>query len=184
MNLHDLKKHIDKAVEAAEGVDASVEVWIGKKMHRVESVAQFDVVPDVSLTLGDAEMDLSGESFDDSGRLARAIEELRLALAISTSSNARALAESAMFGGCLEKDSPAYFHAKRLVLMVEMENHIAQAVDSLQYHSSIDEPISISDPDAVHRLRKAIESGKRLPVTDEPMDQDKSLRLFLGGKEA
>ena len=74
-------------------------------------------------------------SCDNTGKAlhvrSKALEELELALKISTDNNSRALAESVMFGICPEKDSPAYFHSRRLLMMVEMENHISMAIDFL-----------------------------------------------------
>ena len=52
MKLHELKACIDKAVENAGDYDAEVEVWFKKSMYRIDRVAQFGVVPDVTITIG------------------------------------------------------------------------------------------------------------------------------------
>ena len=53
MKLKELKKVIDKAVEYADGCDADVEVWLGKKGYRIRTIHQYGVVPDVIIELGE-----------------------------------------------------------------------------------------------------------------------------------
>lgn len=54
MKLKLLKEVIDKAVDYAGDCDPDVEIWVGdKKAYRIESISQFGVVPDVTITVGE-----------------------------------------------------------------------------------------------------------------------------------
>lgn len=62
-SLRQLKSCIDQAIKVLDDRkidDVEVEVWVNKHMHRIISVSQFGVVPDVCLTLFDGvEMNFS-----------------------------------------------------------------------------------------------------------------------------
>lgn len=54
MKLRELKEVIDKAVACAEGCDPDVEIWVGKKRcYKIGSIGQFNLVPDVTITVGE-----------------------------------------------------------------------------------------------------------------------------------
>jgi len=55
MKLKELKRAIDIAVEYAGDLDPEVEVWFKKSMYRIQSISQFGVVPDVTITIGKKE---------------------------------------------------------------------------------------------------------------------------------
>lgn len=62
MTLRQLKAAIDEAVgnlDLWNCPDAKVEVWFKKRMYRIDSIGQFQVVPDVTITIGPKELDLS-----------------------------------------------------------------------------------------------------------------------------
>jgi hypothetical protein len=59
MTLRELQKAIDTAIERAGDCDPDIEVWYKKKMHRIEHVGQFSIVPTVTITIGPKELDLT-----------------------------------------------------------------------------------------------------------------------------
>lgn len=52
MKLTPLRNCLEMAAKAAEGCnDPNVEVWLGDRCYKIESVGQFSVVPDVTITI-------------------------------------------------------------------------------------------------------------------------------------
>jgi hypothetical protein len=61
MKLKELKQAIDRAVEYAGELNPNVEVWYKKKMYRIQSIGQFHLVPDVTITIGEKVLDLGDD---------------------------------------------------------------------------------------------------------------------------
>jgi len=58
MKLRKLKKIIDDAVLRSGETDPDVEVWFKKKMYEIRSIGQFNVIPDLTIEIGEKLLDL------------------------------------------------------------------------------------------------------------------------------
>ena len=51
MKLNELLKYLKETKKKAKKLDVNVEFYIGEKQYEVEEIAQYGVIPDVTITL-------------------------------------------------------------------------------------------------------------------------------------